>query len=110
MTDLFLILSLVAILVSKMVVNFQQQKKQIQFDKLEKLRREFDEENRKLDEMYLLQEEMEKVAERRTQLKKELKKVTHPRCEICSSRHCSWSCQGNANWGPYPAKAVKSRK
>ena len=110
MTDLFMILSLVAILVSKMVVNFQQQKKQIQFDKLEKHRREFDEENRKLDEMYLLQEEMEKVAERRTQLKKELKKVTHPKCSFCSSRHCGFDHMGNVDWGPYPAKALKSRK
>jgi hypothetical protein len=163
MADLFLILSLVAIFVSNLVINFQQRaikhfvkesiketinelksvkEEEVQecspckacgstewdtsghnegycwfcSDKLDyyislgTARKEYIEANTKLDEMYLLQEEMEKADAKRVQVKKVRNGATHPKCSVCSSRHCTWDHVRNANWGSYPAKAHKAHK
>jgi len=64
----------------------------------------------KLDELHALQEEMEEAEERRAQVKKMRNGATHPRCSVCSSRHCTWDHASNGRWGKHPAKPHKARK
>lgn len=141
MADLFLIISLVAIFVSILVINFRQEEpiqehrpcracgstewdtsghndgycwscsdKMDYYIALGKARKELIAAAQKLDEMYLLQEEMEEAAERRAQIKKVRNSATHPKCSVCSSRHCTWDHTRNGDWGRHPAKPTKIRK
>lgn len=54
-------------------------------------------------------ERLEAMATKRAELKREKKSPSHPRCSVCSSRHCGWDEPRNSNWGR-PSKPSKARK